>query len=126
MIGLVAIGAVVVAGGACSDPYGYNGGGSCTPTATRVCTVGLTAFTPVTLTVPESTTVMWLNGGAVAHTVTSDPGSSEPFDLTLGVASGAVPHRFNTAGTYTYHCQFHGLPGTGMHGTIKVNALEAP
>jgi plastocyanin len=25
-----------------------------------------------------------------------------------------------TAGTYQYHCTLHGLPGSGMHGTIVV------
>jgi plastocyanin len=117
MFRLAAIGAaVVVGGGACSDPYG-SGGGGCTPTATRVCTVGLTAFAPETLTVPAGTTVMWLNGGGVAHTVTSDPGSSEVFDLSLGVGSGAVSHLFSAPDTVDYHCKIH----PAMTGTIVVN-----
>lgn len=117
MIRLVAIGAAVVLGGCGNDPYGYDGGGTCTPTATRVCTVGLTAFAPETLTVPAGTTVMWLNGGGVAHTVTSDPGSSEVFDLSLGVGSGAVSHLFSAPDTVDYHCKIH----PAMTGTIVVN-----
>jgi len=113
---LVTIGAAVVLGGCGNDPSGYGGGG-CTPTATRVCTVGLTAFAPGTLTVPAPTTVMWLNGGGVAHTVTSDEGSSEVFDLSLGVGSGAVSHVFNAAGSFGYHCEIH----PAMTGTIVVN-----
>jgi plastocyanin len=111
---LVLLAAAVAAG--CSDnPYGSSSG--CTPTATRVCTVGLTAFAPDTLTVPAGTTVMWLSGGAVAHTVTSDPGSSETFDLSLGVASGAVSHRFSAPDTTDYHCKIH----PAMTGTIVVH-----
>ena len=36
-------------------------------------------------------------------------------------AGGTVTHTFSNAGTYTYHCTFHGAPGTLMHGTITVN-----
>jgi plastocyanin len=108
-----------VALAACSDsPYGSSS--SCTPTATQVCTAGGNAFNPVTRTVSATTTVTWINGDGVAHTVTNDPGSTETFNLTLG-SGGTVTHQFNTAGTYTYHCQIHGAPGTGMHGTITVN-----
>jgi len=115
MIRLVAFGAAVVIGGCGSDPYG-SGGSGCTPTATRVCTVGQSAFTPETLTVPAGTTVMWLNGGGVGHTVTSDQASSEVFDLSLGVGSGAASHEFNAAGSFGYHCEIH----PAMTGTIVV------
>ncbi len=109
---------VATVGLTCSDDYGS--GPTCTPTATQVCTTGGNAFNPVSRTVAESTTISWINGDGVAHTVTNDPGSGETFNLSLG-SGGTVTHTFNTPGTYTYHCQFHGLPGSGMHGTITVN-----
>ncbi|MGH7671351.1 MAG: cupredoxin domain-containing protein [Gemmatimonadales bacterium] len=70
-------------------------------------------------TVSAPTTVTWRNGDGVTHTVTNDPGSGEVFNLSLG-NRGLVTHTFNTPGTYTYHCTIHGLPGSGMHGTIVV------
>ncbi len=105
---------------ACSgDGYG-SGPTSCSPTATQVCTAGGNAFNPVARTVAAGTTVTWINGDGVGHTVTNDPGSTETFNLSLG-SGGMVTHQFNNAGTYTYYCTIHGLPGTGMHGTITVN-----
>lgn len=108
-----------VALAACSDsPYGSGGG--CTPTASQVCSVGGVAFSPVTRTVASGTTITWINGDGVAHTVTNDAGSGETFNLALGSGS-TVTHPFNTPGTYNYHCTIHGSPGAGMHGTIQVN-----
>jgi plastocyanin len=101
---------------ACGDPYGTGGG--CTPTATRVCLTSST-FNPVTLTVTAGTTVTWQPTGG-SHSVTSDPGSAETYDLSVG-GTTAITRQFNTAGTFTYHCKFHGSPGTNMHGTITVN-----
>lgn len=103
----------------CSDPYG-TGGGSCSPTATKVCSIGGASFSPVTLTVSAGTTVTWQNGDGVTHTVTNDPASPATFNLSLG--NGAtVTRQFPDTGHFPYHCTFHGSPGTGMHGTIVVN-----
>ena len=108
-----------VALAACSDsPYGSGSG--CTPTATKLCTVGGAAFSPVTLTVTAGTTVTWQNGDGISHTVTNDPGSGATFNLSLG-NGGTVTHQFPDTGHFAYHCSFHGAPGTGMHGTIIVN-----
>jgi plastocyanin len=114
---VVALGVVVLV--ACSDsPYGSSGG--CTPTATKVCTVGGAAFSPVTLTVSAGTTVTWQNGDGVTHTITSDPAAPATFNLSLG--NGAmVTRQFADTGHFPYHCTFHGSPGAGMHGTIIVN-----
>jgi plastocyanin len=109
--------------GGSTSPYGGGGGGGggCTPTTTKVCTVGASQFSPATLTVTAGTTVTWQNGDAVAHTVTSATGSGDTYDLAL--AAGTVSHQFMTAGTYNYYCKNHGVngtPPTGMHGTITV------
>ncbi len=61
--------------------------------------------------------VTWSNDGAVAHTSTSDAGTWD----SGSVSSGATFARQVTqAGTFPYHCTFHGAPGTGMSGTIVV------
>ena len=104
---------------ACSDsPYGSAGG--CTPTATKVCTAGGASFSPVTLTVTAGTTVAWQNGDGTTHTVTSDPASTDTFNLSLG-SGAAVTRQFPDTGHFPYHCTLHGTPGAGMHGTIIVN-----
>jgi len=112
----VGVGAIVALA-ACKN--GYGNGGGCSPTATQVCMVSK-AFSPLNRTVIHGTTVQWVNGDSFDHTVTSDPGSGETYDQTV-VGGGTFSFTFNTAGTYTYHCQIHGAPGTGMHGTITVN-----
>jgi len=113
-----ALGLVTLAACGTSDPYGSGSG--CTPTAIQVCSVGGVAFSPVTRTVASGTTITWINGDGVTHSVTNDPGSGETFNLSLG-SGGTVTHQFNKPGTYNYHCSFHGSPGAGMHGTITVN-----
>lgn len=103
-----------------TSPYG--GGGGCTPTTTKICTVGGSQFTPTSLSVSAGTTVSWQNGDGVAHTVTSATGSADTYDMNLP-AGGTVSHQFMTAGTYNYYCRNHGMngtPPTGMHGTITV------
>ncbi len=104
---------------ACGDDYGTNGGG-CQPTSSQVCMVG-TAFSPATRTVTVGTTVQWVNGSGVAHTVTNSPSSTETFTSGQVAAGGTFSHQFNTAGTFQYYCQNHGTPTTGMRGTIQVN-----
>ena len=125
-LALGAAGVVLLAAcGGSTSPYGGGGGGGggggCTPTATKVCTVGGNQFNPVTLAVTAGTTVTWQNGDGVAHTVTSATGSADSYDMAL--AAGTVAHQFMTAGTYNYYCRNHGAngtPPTGMHGTITV------
>lgn len=72
------------------------------------------AFAKASLTVAKGTTVTWTNNDAVAHTVTSDDGTS----FSSGtIASGATfSFTFNTAGTFNYHCNFH----SGMTAIIIV------
>jgi plastocyanin len=105
---------------ACSDTnYGSGNNPACSPTATQVC-ASAAAFNPVNLTITAGTTVTWKDGSGIAHTVTNDPGAAQTFDLSLA-GNSSVSRQFTTAGTFTYHCQFHGAPGNGMHGTITVN-----
>ena len=107
----VGVGAIVGLA-ACKDSYG-NGGG-CSPNATQVCMVSST-FSPLTRTVTHGTTVQWVNGDNITHTVTSDPGSGETYDQTVA-GGGNFSFTFNTPGTYTYHCEIH----PEMTGTVEV------
>lgn len=70
---------------------------------------------PTTTTIKVGTTVVWNNNDAMAHTVTSDDGSS----FSSGnLASGAsYSFQAKTAGSFPYHCNYH----TGMRGTLVVN-----
>src|SRR3954471_2307137 len=71
------------------------------------------AFQPASLEVPAGTTVTWTNSGAATHTVTADNGAFDSGRL----ASGATfSQTFDTAGTFTYHCEIH----PQMTGTIVV------
>ena len=71
-------------------------------------------YDPTEITVSQGATVTWTNTGAVAHTVTSDDGTS--FDSGNLDAQASFSFAANAAGTYTYHCTFH----PWMTGTLTV------
>src|SRR5829696_6961642 len=78
------------------------------------------AFQPASLEVPAGTTVTWTNGGAAPHTVTADGGAFDSGRLAPGATFSQT---FDTAGTFTYHCEIH----PQMTGTIVVTeASGAP
>lgn len=68
-------------------------------------------------TVAVNGTVTWRNDGAVAHTSTSDASAWNSGSVDSG---DTFVRQFTQAGTFPYHCTFHGAPGTGMSGTIVV------
>jgi plastocyanin len=74
-------------------------------------------FGPKIDTVAVGTTVTWTNKGNRAHTTTSDTGA---WDSGSRGAGQTFSQRFTQAGTFPYHCTFHGGAGTGMSGTIVV------
>jgi plastocyanin len=107
---------------------GYTSGVSSTITATGalVQMLGTLNFSAPTITIPHGTYVTWRNNSGITHTATSDTNVSPAFN-TGNVSTGqSSTQYFGTAGTYYYHCQFHGVsgngtaPGTGMVGTIIV------
>jgi plastocyanin len=74
-------------------------------------------FEPKKLTVTEGTTVTWNNSEGV-HTVKSDTGAFVSATLSAG---DKFTYQFTKAGSYPYHCTFHGQKeGHGMAGTIVV------
>ncbi|HSS48069.1 MAG TPA: Calx-beta domain-containing protein [Thermoanaerobaculia bacterium] len=82
-----------------------------------------TVFTPATLNIQAGDSVTWHNAGGF-HNVQADDSS-----FTNGPPSGdswTFVHKFDTAGTFGYHCVQHGAPGFGMFGTIHVAAVSPP
>lgn len=74
-------------------------------------------FEPKVLTVAPGTTVEWVNEGG-RHSVEADDGSFKSDVLKQG---DKFEHKFDKAGTFAYHCEFHGEKGgKDMAGTIVV------
>ncbi len=61
-------------------------------------------FSVPTLTVPVGTTVTWTNRDTDEHTVTANDRSFSSTGLDPGET---FSHRFDTPGTYAYHCALH-------------------
>lgn len=97
-----------------------------------VLTISL-KFMPMELTVPVGTTVRWVNGETIIHTITSGDwgdvneatglrGSQTEdglFDWDLaprGQSGDSFEYTFDTAGTYSYYCDIH----LAMNGSITV------
>jgi plastocyanin len=90
--------------------------------ATAFVTVSNTptnSFTPQTITIRVGDTVVW-NNVAGSHNVVSDPAGALFTSGAVAVAPWTYSFTFTTTGTFGYHCQPHGSPGTGMFGTITV------
>ncbi|MGE5707094.1 MAG: plastocyanin/azurin family copper-binding protein, partial [Bacteroidota bacterium] len=74
------------------------------------------SFSPVTLTVPVGTTVIWRFEGPTPHSATSDPGSAQQWNSGVLGAGATYSRTFNAAGSFPYHCDPHPF----MKGTIVV------
>jgi plastocyanin len=120
---------VKVNGEVVTPPFEINGGLPATPTATAsaqdngegtgtVIMLVDKTFSPSELTVPVGTTVVWKHESSLPHTVTSDTGLFDSGTLARG---DTFEFTFTKAGTYPYHCKFHGdVGGVGMSGVITV------
>jgi plastocyanin len=62
-------------------------------------------YTPAQVSVKVSTTVVWTNTGAVAHTVTA--GDAQAFDSGTIDPKSTFTLTPKAAGTFSYHCTFH-------------------
>lgn len=98
---------------------GGGGGGGAGGGHSTTITVGNDFFSPTPDTVPAGQVTFSWAAGSVGHTVSWDSGpgtlpANEPLK-----SSGTYVATLQ-AGTYQYHCEIHGGPGTGMHGTIVV------
>jgi plastocyanin len=94
-----------------------SGTSSAVPAANATVKISNFQFTPKVLTVAPGATVEWVNE-AGRHTVEADDGSFKSDVLKQG---DKFAHKFDKAGTYAYHCEFHGEKGgKDMAGKIVV------
>ena len=85
-------------------------------TGANTATVDISGMAfPTTTIVKLGTTVVWNNKDAMAHTVTSDDGSS--FSSGNLAAGASFSYLAKTAGSFSYHCNYH----SNMVGTLIVN-----
>ena len=81
-------------------------------------------FVPKSLTISVGDSVVWTNNGMAQHTVTADGGAFDSGTLNPGAT---YTHTFGAAGSFPYHCKFHGAAGgIGMSGTIFVQSGGSP
>jgi plastocyanin len=75
-------------------------------------------FDPSTVTITQGERVTWTNSGGGDHNVAFDDGSfTEPSSPSTANWT-TNPRTFNSAGSFTYHCQAHPF----MTGRVNVNA----
>jgi plastocyanin len=99
---------------ACTNTTGTSTNCAGSGAAASVSAVGTTTFSPASVSVTAGQSVCWANATGVAHTVTSDDGTS--FNGPLA-NDGDFIQVFSTKGTFAYHCSIH----PGMTGTVTVN-----
>jgi plastocyanin len=75
-------------------------------------------FSPGVVHVNPGDTVTWTNAGGF-HDVKADDNS---FGNTPASDAWTFSHTFTAVGTVGYHCEIHGAPGSGMFGTVIVDA----
>lgn len=85
-------------------------------TALKDVAVGIKDFKfgPKLLKIKAGTKVTWTNNEAVPHTATADKGEFDSGNIANGQSYSFT---FDKAGTYKYHCNYH---GSSMSGTVKV------
>ncbi len=113
-----AVAAVLVAGLLLAAACWFAWGEHAAAQAANEITINSTQYAPKTLTVTKGATVTWTNKEAKPHTVTADDNS---FASKVMKENETFSYKFEKAGTYAYHCAFHGgNAGKGMAGTIVV------
>jgi len=86
------------------------------PSGGNVTTISIAGMAfPPTTTVVKGATVKWVNNDNMAHTATSDDGTT--FDSGSIAAGASYSFVANKTGTFTYHCNFH----SNMTATLVVN-----
>ena len=106
--------------------------------ATVIVNVGGSAglvFTPQTVTVDVGDTVTFVNKGGVHNAVADDgsfrcargcDGDGRNGNGNASNSNWIASVTMNKPGTVGYFCEVHGMPGTGMFGTIVVQGAPPP
>jgi len=84
-----------------------------TGTSTKNVEIKSFAFNPSEITISVGDTITWTNMDSMTHTITSDSGNELSGSTNSG---GTYSHKFDTAGTFSYHCSIH----TSMKGKVIV------
>lgn len=74
-------------------------------------------FSPDNVSIEPGTTVRWVNGADIFHTITPDE-HDEWSRVEMNDADETFEHTFNTEGEFPYYCEPH--LSAGMTGTIVV------
>jgi plastocyanin len=86
------------------------------PITGTTVTISNFMFSPRVVRIKAGAEVTWsVKEGT--HTVSGDTGGWESPTLSAGKS---FSHQFTTAGTYGYHCSFHGSAGHDMYGSVIV------
>jgi len=119
-LGWTGLAALAVLSLSCSKKSTNSGGGGGGITYSSTPNISITggSFSPQNDSVDVGTNIIWTMATDIDHTVTSDQGGI--FDVTLTTNGQTFSHTFNTVGDFGYHCKFHGSPGSGMFGRIRV------
>ena len=114
-VGALFVAMLLVAG--CGKDYSTNSYGGSPPPSSDPNTIILSgmSFTPNSKTIAVGTTITWKNADSYVHTSTGDSGEWDTGNIPGG---GTRTTTFSTAGTFAYHCTYHGA--MGMTGTIVV------
>ncbi len=102
-LGLLVAGATVLVLSACPSDIGAPVEG------TVFVSIEDTLFQPQTITVAPGGSVRWTNDGAILHSVVSDSGL---FQSQLLSPRFWYDVRFDSLGTFPYHCSLHQETGT--------------
>lgn len=86
-----------------------------TTITTDTVRLSASSFQPSTVTVKAGSTIVWINGQAILHTVTPD-GHSQWTRVETSATGEILRATLNTPGDYEYHCEIH----AGMTGEIVV------
>jgi plastocyanin len=89
-----------------------NATGSPTVNYTARVTMANSTFTPASVTVMQSGSILWVNNDNQVHTVTVDNGSFDSGDIQPGGSFGLA---FTVIGPHYYHCKYH----PEMTGLVK-------
>jgi plastocyanin len=93
-----------------------------TQAANVIIKVGDNFYDPIQVTIKAGDVVTWqYQGGSATHPTASDNTAWSTF--LINTANPTQSITFSTPGNFPYHCTFHGGPGTGMFGSIKVDAV---
>ena len=99
-----------------STSHTSNNNSSSSPVSTMAVDIKDFLYSPAAIKVKVGDMVTWTNQDSTSHTVTADTSSADAPSSSTITKGGTYSFSFKKAGTYAYHCNFHGQ----MKGTVEV------